>query len=247
MEQRPAVVVEGLVKDFGGFRVLRGISFSVFEGEIFGLIGPNGAGKTTTLRILATIIKPTKGKIKIYNHDISDSSTVRKLIGYLPEDAGLYERLTGLENLKVFARLYSRNESELNDMVKYAIEIADLGDRIYDKVSEYSKGMKRRLLLARALMVKPKLAILDEPTSGLDVYAAVKVRNIIKRFVKESNSTIILSSHNMLEVEFLCDRVAFINKGRIIGIGTPTELKERYNAKNLEEAFVKAVLESGKD
>ena len=239
MEQRPAVVVEGLVKDFGGFRVLRGISFSVFEGEIFGLIGPNGAGKTTTLRILATIIKPTKGKIKIYNHDISDSSTVRKLIGYLPEDAGLYERLTGLENLKVFARLYSRNESELNDMVKYAIEIADLGDRIYDKVSEYSKGMKRRLLLARALMVKPKLAILDEPTSGLDVVHAFHVRRIIKEYVEKYGVTVILSSHNMLDVEYLCDRVAFIDKGRILDIGAPKELIEKYDASNLEEAFAK--------
>jgi ABC-2 type transport system ATP-binding protein len=159
----------------------------------------------------------------------------------LPEESDVYLRLTGYENLKFFAMLYSDNQKEIEEMIKRGIEIADLGDAIKKITKTYSKGMRRRLALARTLMVRPKLAILDEPTSGLDVYSSIKVRNNIKKFVEETNASVILSSHNMLEVEYLCHRVAFIADGRIIEIGTPEELKEYFGARNLEEAFVKAV------
>jgi len=237
-----AVLVKDLVKYYGRFKALKGISFYVFEGEVFGLIGPNGAGKTTTLRILATLLKPDSGKAQIYGYDVVKEATkVKSLIGYLPEEAGLYERLTGYENLLFFAKLYAKDKKELEEMLEYGIKIANLGDRIHDKVKNYSKGMKRRLTLARALMVKPKLAILDEPTVGLDVYAAVTLRNTIKRYVKETGNTVLFSSHNMLEVEYLCDRIAFINKGVIVAEGTPRELKDKFGVSNLEEAFVKAM------
>ena len=237
-----AVEVFGLWKMFGGIVAVRDLTFNVIEGEIFGLIGPNGAGKTTTLRILATLIKPTKGKAKVYGLNVvEDSEKVRNIISYLPEEAGLYERLTGLENLKVYAEIYSNDPSKVRDMVELGVEIADLGERIHDKVSEYSKGMVRRLLLARALMVKPKLAILDEPTSGLDVDVAFKVRRVIRDYVEGNKTTVLLSSHNMLEVEYLCDRIAFINKGKIVDIGSPQELKSKTNSKNLEEAFYKVI------
>jgi len=237
-----AVLVKDLVKYYGRFKALKGISFYVFEGEVFGLIGPNGAGKTTTLRILATLLKPDSGKAQIYGYDVVKEATkVKSLIGYLPEEAGLYERLTGYENLLFFAKLYAKDKKELEEMLEYGIKIANLGDRIHDKVKNYSKGMKRRLTLARALMVKPKLAILDEPTVGLDVYAAVTLRNTIKRYVKETGNTVLFSSHNMLEVEYLCDRIAFINKGVIVAEGSPRELKDKFGVSNLEEAFVKAM------
>jgi len=238
------VNVENLVKDFGKRRVLKGISFYVRRGEIFGLIGPNGAGKTTTLRIIATLIKPTAGDVMIENISVSkNAKLVREIISYLPEEAGVYERLTGIEFLRFFAEMSTDN---VHEAIRRGIEISGLGERLKDKTKEYSKGMKRRLLLARTLMNLPKLALLDEPTSGLDVQHAVQIRKIIKDYREKYGITIILSSHNMLEVEYLCDRVAFINDGFIVNIGTPRELLEKYNADNLEDAFLKAVNNYGK-
>ncbi len=221
---------------------VKGISFSIFEGEIFGLIGPNGAGKTTTLRMIAGLLKPTKGAILLEGvNALSNPEKVKSLIGYLPEEAEVYPRLTGMEHIRFYAKLYGRDSVE--DMVEYAVKISGLGDKLREKAGAYSKGMKRRLLLAIALMRKPRLAILDEPTSGLDVYASVKVRKLIKEYVKETGSAVILSSHNMLEVEYLCNRVVFIYNGRIITTGSPGELVEKYGVENLEEAFVKALEE----
>ncbi len=240
---RNIVVVDNLVKVYpGNITAVRGLSFVVGEGEIFGLIGPNGAGKTTTLRIIATLLKPTKGKVEVAGYDVvEEPDKVRKSISYLPEEAGAYRNLTGVEYLRFMASLYAKSEDEIEEMVNEAIEISGLGDKIYEKTSVYSKGMKRRLLLARTLMVKPKLAILDEPTSGLDVIHALHVRNIILKYAKEYKVTILLSSHNMLEVEYLCDRVGIIYNGRLYVEGKPRELIEEYNVGNLEEVFAKVV------
>ncbi len=239
-----AVEVDDVWRSFGNRVVLKGVTFNVLEGEIFGLIGPNGAGKTTTLRIISTILKPDKGSVKVWNIDVvKEPSRARKIISYLPEESDVYLRLTGYENLKFFASLYAKDKKEVDEMVEEGIRIADLGDAIYKLTKTYSKGMRRRLALARTLMVRPKLAILDEPTSGLDVYSSINVRKVIKEFVKKTGSSVLLSSHNMLEVEYLCDRVAFIANGKIVSIGTPKELKEFFGAENLEEAFVKAVRE----
>ena len=237
------VEVEDLVKIYpGNIKAVDGLSFTVREGEIYGLIGPNGAGKTTTLRIIATLLKPTSGRVEVAGYDIVENpDEVRRNISYLPEEAGAYRNLTGVEYLRFMAELYAKSKEEAERMVKEAIEISGLGDKIYDKTSVYSKGMKRRLLLARTLMVKPKLAILDEPTSGLDVVHALHVRNIILKYAKEYKVTILLSSHNMLEVEYLCDRVGIIYKGRLYTEGKPSELIEEYKASNLEEVFAKVV------
>ncbi len=236
------VEVEDLEKDYGRVKALKGISFSVREGEIFGLIGPNGAGKSTTLKILATLLKPTNGTAKIAGHDVvEEAEEVRRLISYLPEEAGAYKNLTGLEYLQFMARLYAKDERKAKDMLELGIRLSGLGDRLKDKVSTYSKGMTRKLLLARALMVKPRLAILDEPASGLDIVNAYEIRKTIRRFAREEGVTFLISSHNMLEVEFLCDRVALINEGRIVETGTPEELKEEYKAENLEEVFMRAI------
>ncbi len=226
----------------GGVHALKGISFTVKRGEIYGLIGPNGAGKTTTLRIVATILSPTRGDVYVEGYSVmKQPDEVRKRIAYLPEDAGAYKYLTGLEFLEFIASFYTDNEAEKDRMVKEAVEISGLGERLRDKIKTYSKGMLSRLLIAKTLMVHPHLAILDEPTSGLDVVNATRIRKLIRRYAKEKNITILLSSHNMLEVEYLCDRVGIIHEGKIIVEGEPRKLMEEYNAENLEEVFTKIV------
>ena len=233
------VEVRDLVKHYGTIEALKGISFSVNQGEIFGLIGPNGAGKTTALRIISTLLSITSGSINIMNIDLSKKpGEIRKIISYLPEDAGAYKNLTGKGYLQFIANFFEQNKTK--NMVSKGIEIADLEDRINDKVDTYSKGMKRRLLVGRALMTEPKLAILDEPTSGLDVNNAQEIRRLIKNIARQG-TTVLLSSHNMLEVEFLCDRIALISDGIIVEEGTPKNLMQKYDAKNIEEVFTKVV------
>lgn len=235
-----AIEVNELVKDYGKVRAVNGISFSVEEGEIFGLIGPNGAGKTTVLRIVSTLLQITDGSVKVFGYDVAEEpDQVRKLISYLPEDAGAYKNLTGIGYLQFIASFFGDSE-KIDDIVNRGIKIANLGKRIYDKVENYSKGMIRRLLVARALMTEPKLAILDEPTSGLDVINAQEIRKIIQNTASQG-TTVLLSSHNMLEVEFLCSRISLMNKGKLVEEGTPSELKEKYNAANIEEVFTKVV------
>jgi len=239
MERMLAVEAENLTKIFGRVKAVDGVSFSVRKGEIFGLIGPNGAGKTTILRILATLLKPTSGSAEVFGRSVvAEPERVRELISYLPEEAGAYRELTGREYLEFIASLFPGADRE--GAVRRGIEMAKLGRRIDDKVKTYSKGMVRRLLVARALMVRPKLAILDEPTSGLDVRNAREVREIIRGSAEEG-VTVLLSSHNMLEVEFLCDRVALIDRGRIVEAGRPSQLKRKYRAGNLEEVFMEVV------
>jgi len=237
-----AVGAEALVKQFGNIRALDGLSFNMKEGEIFGLIGPNGAGKTTALRIISTLILPTSGSVEIFGLDpVSQAGEVRRIISYLPEEAGAYRNLSGWEYLEFMAKFNTKNSGELKVMIDEAAKISGLSDRLKDKAKTYSKGMKRRLLVARALMSRPKLAVLDEPASGLDVLHAHHVREIIKTYVKEYGVTVLLSSHNMLEVEYLCDRVALLHKGKIVVEGKPSELKSRYESENLEEVFAKVV------
>ncbi|KKR06101.1 MAG: ABC-type sodium efflux pump system, ATPase component [candidate division WS6 bacterium GW2011_GWF2_39_15] len=231
------LTVTDLTKKYKDFKAVNSISFSIPKGEIFALIGPNGAGKSTTLKIIATILQPTSGKITLENKDFKNMrDDVRKMITYLPEEAGAYKNMKGIDYLNFMAQLYSTSKAEATEAIKFARELSDLGNKLRDKISTYSKGMTRKLLLARALMSKPKLAILDEPTSGLDVINALHIRRTIKQMSK-LGMTVLLSSHNMLEIEFLSDRVAIIDKGEIIEIGEPNELMKKHNAKNLEEVF----------
>jgi len=175
-----ALSVRNLVKDFGKTRAVDDISFEVNEGEIFGLIGPNGAGKTTTLRVISTLLKPNSGKVQVFGFDVvNNASRVRELISYLPEEAGAYKNLKGIDYLEFMAEFYATDSRHKKKMIERAVAIADLGQKIYDRVHTYSKGMVRKLLIARALMHSPRLAILDEPTSGLDVVNSLEVRRII--------------------------------------------------------------------
>jgi ABC-2 type transport system ATP-binding protein len=233
-----AIEAKALVKLYGKIKALDKLTFKVDQSEIYGLIGPNGAGKTTALRIFSTLILPTSGSAVIFGHDVvREAVEVRRLIGYLPGEAGAYKNLSGYEYLQFMGKFSSENRESLNRTVEDAAKISGLGERLKDRVKTYSTGMKRRLLVARALMNRPKLAVLDEPTSGLDVLHAYHVRGIIKQYAKDYAVTVLLSSHNMLEVEHICDRVGLINRGRIVAEGTPAELKAAHNAANLEDVF----------
>jgi ABC-2 type transport system ATP-binding protein len=236
-----AIEVKNLVKNYGKLEAVKGISFNVNEGEIFGLIGPNGAGKTTVLRVVSTLLKINSGYVKIMNYDVNkEADKIRKIISYLPEDAGAYKNLSGRAYLQFIANFFDPKENK--QMVQKGIEIADLNERIDDRVDTYSKGMMRRLLVGRALMINPKLAILDEPTSGLDVINAQEIRKLVKNTAR-TGTTVLLSSHNMLEVEYLCERIALISEGKIVEEGKPKVLMNKYKANNIEEVFTKVVQE----
>lgn len=231
--------IKHLKKQYGSFTAVNDLSFDIKADEVFALIGPNGAGKSTTLKMVASILTPTAGEIIIEDFDVAkEPEKARKVISYLPEEAGAYKRLTGMEYLKLMAGLYSDTSAQYQEFVALGQKIADLGGALKHKVGTYSKGMTRKLLLARAIMTRPKLAILDEPTSGLDIINAMHIRNTIKKFAKEGMS-VLLSSHNMLEIEHLSDRVAIISQGKIYATDTPEGLKKKYQAKNIEEVFIK--------
>lgn len=218
------------------------VSFDISPGEIFALIGPNGAGKTTTIRMISTLLTPTDGDAIVAGYSVKkDPAKVRESITYLPDEAGAYKTMTGIGYLKFMAGLFTNDPKKVSEYVERAKSINGLGERLNDKIGSYSRGMIRKLLLSRAVMNRPKLAILDEPTSGLDVLNAIEIRKTIKRLAHEEKMSFLLSSHNMLEIEFVSDRVGIIAKGHLLVSGTTAELKERYNAENLEEVFERVV------
>lgn len=240
-QKQGTLKVQNLVKRYGDFEAVKGIDFEVKSNEIFALVGPNGAGKSTTLKILATILLPTSGKVTLQNYDLQkDQKIIREIISYLPEEAGAYKNLSGLDYLKFMAALHADDKKTQKEYVDFASDLTGLKEKLRQKVGTYSKGMTRKLLLARTIMSRPQLAILDEPTSGLDVINAFEVRKIIKNLAQEGTS-VIVSSHNMLETEFLSDRIAIINQGKIVETGKAQDLKIKYNSQNLEEVFVKVV------
>jgi ABC-2 type transport system ATP-binding protein len=231
----PALTVDSLEKGYGDVQALDGVSFEVDRGEIFGLVGPNGAGKSTTLRIVSTLLTPDSGTVTVCGADVDEHpNAARAALRYVPENAGAYENLTGRGYLRFIARFYA---DDTEPVVADGVEMADLGERIDDKTGEYSKGMTRKLLLAAGLMTEPELAILDEPTDGLDVRNARQIRDVIKTFPGTERS-VVLSSHNMLEVEYLCDRVGLLDQGEIVATGSPAELVDRTGTENLEDAFL---------
>lgn len=234
---------EGLSKSYKkGVMAVKDVSFTVGEGEIFALIGPNGAGKTSTIRMISTLIKPTGGDAFVDGHSIiTEPDKVRQAITYLPDEAGAYKTMTGMDYLYFMAGLFSDNKDEIDRYVNRAVNMCGLGDRLEEKIGGYSRGMIRKLLLSRAVMTRPKLAILDEATSGLDVINALDIRKTIKRLSAEEGMSFLLSSHNMLEIEFVSDRVGIMAHGELMVTGTIDELKSRYNAANLEEVFERVV------
>lgn len=204
--------VKGLKKRLGKREIIKGINFSVKDGEIFGFLGPNGAGKTTTIRMLVGLIAPNEGEIKICGKDVQkEKEEALKNVGAVVENPELYKYLSGRENLMQIARIRKVSREEVEEL----IELVGLKDRIDDKVKKYSLGMKQRLGLAAALIGEPKLLILDEPTNGLDPSGIIDFREVVKKAAKEKGIAVFISSHILSEVQNLCDRVAFTNGGVI--------------------------------
>jgi ABC-2 type transport system ATP-binding protein len=223
--------VKNVYKSLGKREIIKGISFSVKEGEIFGFLGPNGAGKTTTIRMLVGLIAANKGSIAIAGHDIgSDRDEALAAVGAVVENPEMYTYLSGRENLMQIARIRKISKQEVDEV----IELVGLTDRINDKVKRYSLGMKQRLGLACALMVKPKLLILDEPTNGLDPTGILDLREIVKKAARERKLGVFVSSHILSEVQQLCDTVAFINHGQIQAVESITDGEVKNEQETLE-------------
>ena len=234
-----------LVKRLGGRVVVKGVSIAVEPGTVYALVGPNGAGKTTTLRMLVGLYRPDEGYVEVCGRRVGVDPAARRMLAYLPENAGVYPRLTGWEHLRFYASLYAE-PGRVEEVVEEAARISGLGRDLDRRAGEYSRGMRRRLLLALVLALGTPVVVLDEPTSGLDVASAVEIRRVVRRVADEGRA-VLFTSHNMLEVERVADVVAFMVDGRIVAEAPPQELLERYGASDLEEAFVKASGVAGGD
>jgi ABC-2 type transport system ATP-binding protein len=207
---------------------VRGVSFEIGEGELFGLLGPNGAGKTTTIKMLITLLIPTSGTARVLGHDVvEDANWVRARIGYVfGGDRGLYERLSALDNLRYFAELYGVEPRRQRQRIGELLELVGLKGREQERVEGYSRGMRQRLHIARGLLHDPPVVFLDEPTIGVDPVGARELRATIASLTA-AGKTVLLTTHYMFEADQLCDRIAVIARGEIVGEGTPRELKER--------------------
>lgn len=217
-----------LTKDFKDFRAVDHISFTVEPGSIFAILGPNGAGKTTTVRMLTSILKPTHGWARVAGFDVvKQAAAVRHSVGVLTEQHGLYERMKGVEYLEFFARIYHLSPEERQRRPLALMEHFGLSDALDKRLGEYSKGMKQKLALVRAMLHNPPVLLLDEPTSAMDPQSAKLVRDAISELKQEAR-TIAITTHNLTEAQSLADRIAVIRKGRIIANGTFRELSQRF-------------------
>ena len=207
---------------------VRGVSFQIEKGELFGLLGPNGAGKTTTIKMLITLLIPTAGSASVLGYDVvKDPREVRKRIGYVfGGERGVYERLSGYDNLRYFAELYGVPPKVQKPRIEELLELVGLKGREHERTEGYSRGMKQRLHVARGLLHDPEVVFLDEPTIGLDPVGARELRATIGTLT-EAGKTILLTTHYMFEADALCDRIAVISQGEIVAEGTPDELKSR--------------------
>ena len=223
----PVIEADNLTKSFGKLVAVDHVSFSIEEGEIFGLLGPNGAGKTTIIRMLSTLTRPTEGTATVGGYDIvKDDNGVRKLIGLVSEKIIMYDRLTAKENLWFFGRLYDIPKEIFNKRVDELLGLVQLSNWKNSQVGTFSSGMRQRMNVIRALLNMPAVLLLDEPTLGLDPQSSVEVREFVKKINRENKTTIILTTHMMVEADMLCDRIGIIDHGRIAALDTSTNLKK---------------------
>lgn len=225
MTNNPIIVARDLTRRFGHVVAVDRLTLEVYPGEVFGFLGHNGAGKTTTVRLLNGVLNPSGGTAEVMGLDpVDDGAAVRQWTGVLTETHSLDERLTGRESLQIQADLYNVPHAEISLRVDELLENFELADRAEEKVGDYSSGMKQRLALARALLHRPEVLFLDEPTAGLDPLAARRVHRLIARLSREEQRTVFMCTHNLVEAQRLCDRVAVLEHGRLVALGTPTEL-----------------------
>jgi ABC-2 type transport system ATP-binding protein len=225
---------ENLTKKFGNLTAVEDLTFHVDEGEIFGFLGPNGAGKTTTVRMLCCLISKTSGTARIGNYEVgnrADQQKIRRMVGLLTENVGLYEELSAYDNLDFYGRFYRMDEQKRKEQIEYLLKMLGLWERRNEAAGTFSKGMKQKLAVARALIHDPQVLFLDEPTANLDPEAAKTVRDFILELKKEKR-TIFLNTHLLDEAEKICDRVAILNT-RLIAIGTPQELRRSLSGRKI--------------
>lgn len=237
------IEVEGLTKTFGSYTAVDHLNFEVKEGEVFGLLGPNGAGKTTTIRMLACLISPSAGSAKVGGYKIGeDQLEVRQSVGILTENPSLYERLTAYENMAFFAEAYNLSEpQEKSKRIRELLDFFNLWERRNDKVATFSKGMKQKLAIARALVHKPPILFLDEPTAGLDPETSKEVRDLMAKLSRYEKHTILLCTHHLEDAEKLCNRVMIINRGKSVIVGAPDELRDRIADKPTVQITLKKI------
>lgn len=230
--------VENLKKSFGDFEAVKDLSFEVNPCEIFGFLGPNGAGKSTTIKMITGFLKPDAGKVEILGMDpVKNELEVKSVIGVVPEELQMYDRLTGREFLEFAARMYGVDESRSQEIIPNLLGLLDLAPKADNMILDYSHGMQKKLALAGALVHSPKLVFLDEPFTGMDAISVIKVRKLLEKLQSEG-VCIFFSSHILELVEKVCDRIAIIDQGRIHAIGTKRELLEGLGASTLEEVFL---------
>ncbi|HAY83487.1 MAG TPA: ABC transporter ATP-binding protein [Chloroflexi bacterium] len=226
---KTVISINALTRCFGEIKAVNQLSLEIFEGEIFGFLGHNGAGKTTTVRLLNGVIDPDSGSMRVLGLDPQmDGPALRARTGVLTETPSLDERLTAWDNLSIFADLYGVPRTQVRQRLDDLLADFDLADRAHERAAGYSKGMKQRLALARALLHQPELLFLDEPTSGLDPVAAHHVNELIERLARREGATVFLCTHNLVEAQRLCDRVAVLEHGKLVALGTPAELTHQY-------------------
>lgn len=230
-----AIALDNVSKSLGGRHILNGISFVVERGDVFGYLGPNGAGKTTTIRVLMGLFRPDSGQALIMGKN-AGSDEARQSVGFVLEADGLYENMTAYENLDYYSRIYGLSSDSRGRRIDELLEPAGLSDRARDKISSYSKGMRQRLALARAMLHEPDLLILDEPTAGLDPTGQIEVRQTIVDLA-ERGKTVFLSSHNLDEVQRICNRIALIDKGEIKLCGRIDEVSS--DGLSLEQTYIR--------
>lgn len=223
MEQHPIIHVTGLQKKFGAFEAVKNVSFSVNKGDVFGFLGPNGAGKSTTMRCMLSLIKPNAGQIQLFGQDLfTHRSSILAKVGSIVEKPDFYKYLSAQKNLEIFARISGAEVSART--IQETLDFVGLCGREKDKVGGFSHGMRQRLGIAQTLLHQPELIILDEPTTGLDPQGIIEVRDLILRLKNEQNKTVILSSHQLAEIELVANRMVIINKGQTIIEGSVAEL-----------------------
>ncbi|MHA2423685.1 MAG: ABC transporter ATP-binding protein [Candidatus Thorarchaeota archaeon] len=234
-----AIIVENVTKRFDSVTAVDNLSLEIEWGELFGLLGPNGAGKTTLINVLSTLLAPTEGGAQVGGFDVEhDGDNVRKLIGVCPQEPAYYGHLTGRENIEIFGTFHGVPKDELKERAENLIQKIGMGDHADRKAKEYSGGMVRRVSTVMSLIHEPKVALLDEPTVAMDPVSRRAVWEFILE-LKQNGMAIVLTTHYMEEAEFLCDRVGIIDDGKLIAVGSPKELMEEHNAKDLEEVFIK--------
>ena len=222
------IEVKNLTKKFGEITAVDNLTFQVAEGEVFGLLGPNGAGKTTTIRMLCCLISRTSGDARIAGYQLgngADSLAIRKLIGLVPDNVGLYEELSAYENLDYYGKLYECPEAQRKERIEYFLKMLELWDKKDVPVSDFSKGMKQKVAIARALIHDPRLLFFDEPTANLDPESARVVREFILKLKKEGK-TIFINTHNLDEAQRICDRIGIL-KTKLLTVNSPEELEKR--------------------